>query len=49
MVTCVTCLRSPGYDRNESETWTLFTSIKRFEACFTLDAIYGRIYVVHEI
>ena len=28
MVTCVACLRSPHYDWNESESWTLFTSIK---------------------
>ena len=28
MVTRVACLRSPGYDQNESKYWTLFTSRK---------------------
>ena len=45
MVTCVACLQSPHYDRNESEPWILFTSIKLFQTCFTLYTIYGRIYV----
>ena len=30
MVTRVTCLRCSCYDRNESKSWTLFTSIKHF-------------------
>ena len=45
----VASLRSPRYDRNESEYWTLFTTIKLFQACFTLYAIYRCIYLVHEI
>ena len=39
MVTRVACLQSPRCDRNESESWTLFKSIKFLWACVTFYAI----------